>query len=96
MSVYLMSTGEYSDYRIEDLMEGPDSFDLDRAAQQWWAQRPVDRKTGTPGTRLPLSRYSDSDLSAEFRKWLCDNHGFRQMEYKEFNSDDCLVTTPGQ
>jgi len=66
--IYLISQGEYSDYSIICLFDGPDNQDMKELKKQWAASYPLNL---------------DTVSSNDFLTWLTNQPGWSQINYIE-------------
>ena len=95
--IVILTSGDYSDYSIEDLVEIPDDLDLAAEMKRW---KPVpteeavqariqavkENKFWTTSYPIEMARSdAESDLRADWRKHVLSLPGVRHVAHEEFH-----------
>ena len=70
MTIYILTSGEYSDYRIDSLIETDEPLDIDALRREWLG---VVRQNEQPKTET------------DFQTWLLQRPGVREIEAFELS-----------
>jgi hypothetical protein len=77
--IVILTTGDYSDYSIEDLVEIPDDLDLAAEMKRW-------NRYWTTTHPIEMARSdAESDPRADWRKHVLSLPGVRNVAHEEFH-----------